>query len=73
MPQIVPNTPCVTPSGTIPGQENTFINGQATALLVASNYAHPETVTVSASLGVLIPPQFACLVSPYTPTGFGTH
>jgi hypothetical protein len=66
VPQIVPNTPCQTPTGQIPGQENTFINGQATALLVASNYAHPETVTVSASLGVLIPPSFACLTTPFT-------
>jgi hypothetical protein len=72
IPQIVPNTPCLTPSSSIPGQENTFINGQATALLVASSYARPETVTVSASLGVLVPPEFACLVSPYTPTSFGT-
>jgi hypothetical protein len=71
IPQIVPTTPCNPPSGTIPGQVNTFVNGQATALLVASSYARPEVVTVSASLGVLIPPEFACLVSPYTPVGFG--
>jgi len=73
IPQVTPNTPCLTPSGTIPGQANTFLNGQATALLVASSYAHPETVTVTASLGVLIPPSFACLVSPYVPSaGFST-
>ena len=73
IPLVQPNTPCVTPSSTIPGQVNTFINGQATALLVASSTAHPETVTVTASLGVLVPPSFACLVSPYVPTtGFGT-
>jgi hypothetical protein len=71
IPQIVPTTPCNPPSGTLPGQVNTFLNGQATALLVASSYARPEVVTVSASLGVLIPPEFACLVSPYTPVGFG--
>jgi hypothetical protein len=71
IPLVTPNTPCVTPSTTIPGQVNTFINGQATALLVASATAHPETVTVTASLGVLIPPAFACLVSPYLPSGFG--
>jgi hypothetical protein len=48
---------------------NTFINGQATALLVASSTGHPEVVTVTASLGVLIPPSFACLVAPYTSSG----
>jgi hypothetical protein len=72
IPLIQPQTPCITPSGTIPGQVNTFVNGQATALLVASSGAHPETVTVTASLGILVPPSFACLVSPYVPTlGFG--
>jgi hypothetical protein len=72
IPLIQPQTPCITPSGTIPGQVNTFVNGQATALLVASAGAHPETVTVTASLGILVPPSFACLVSPYVPTtGFG--
>jgi hypothetical protein len=62
----------MTPSGTIPGQANTFVNGQATALLVASSNAPTETVTVTASLGVLVPPSYACLVAPYVPTaGFG--
>lgn len=72
IPQVVPQTPCSPPSGSLPGQSNTFLNGQTTALLVASSYARPEVVSVSASLGVLIPPEFACLVSPYTPTGFGS-
>jgi hypothetical protein len=71
IPQIVPNVPCLTPAGTIPGQANTFINGQTTALLTASNYSHPETVTVSATLGVLVPPAYACEVAPYLPTAFG--
>jgi hypothetical protein len=69
IPLITPQTPCVTPSNGIPGQVNTFINGQATALLVASSTAHPEVVTVTASLGVLIPPEFACLAAPYLPSG----
>ena len=72
IPLVTPQTPCVTPSSTLPGQVNTFINGQATALLVASSTAHPEVVTVTAALGVLIPPSFACLVAPYTSSGFGT-
>jgi len=38
---------------------------------VASSYAHPEVVTVSAVLGVLISPEYACEVSPYTPVGYG--
>jgi hypothetical protein len=71
IPLVTPQTPCITPSGSIPGQVNTFINGQATALLVASPTAHPEVVTVTAALGVLIPPEFACLVSPYVSSGFG--
>ena len=72
MPQITPNTPCQVPTQQIPGQSGTFRNGQATALLVASPAAHPETVTVSASLGVLVPPSFACLVAPNLPPGFGS-
>jgi len=71
IPQIVPNAPCNPASGSIPGQSVTFLNGQTTALLVASSYAHPEVVTVSAVLGVLIPPEYACEVSPYTPVGYG--
>jgi hypothetical protein len=71
IPLITPQTPCVTPSSVIPGQVNTFVNGQATALLVASSTAHPEVVTVTAALGVLIPPEFACLVAPYASAGFG--
>jgi hypothetical protein len=71
-PQISPNTPCQVPTGQIPGQNTTFLNGQAAALLVASPTAHPETVTVTAALGVLIPPSFSCLVSPYLPGGYGT-
>ena len=72
IPQIIPNTPCNPASGSIPGQSVTFLNGQTTALLVASSYAHPEVVTVSAVLGVLVPPEYACEVSPYTPVGYGT-
>jgi hypothetical protein len=72
VPQITPNTPCQVPTGQIPGQNNTFLNGQASALLVASPTAHPETVTVTASLGILIPPSFSCLVAPNLPTAFGT-
>jgi len=72
IPQIVPNTPCNPASGSIPGQSVTFLNGQTTALLVASSYAHPEVVTVSAVLGVLVPPEYACEVSPYTPVGYGS-
>lgn len=71
VPIIQPNTPCQVPTAQIPGQNTTFLNGQASAVLVASPTAHPETVTVTAALGVLIPPSFACLVSPYLPTGFG--
>jgi len=71
IPQIVPNTPCNPASGSIPGQSVTFLNGQTTALLVASSYAHPEVVTVSAVLGALIPPEYACEVSPYIPVGYG--
>jgi hypothetical protein len=71
IPLVTPQTPCATPSSSVPGQVNTFINGQATALLVASTTAHPEVVTVTASLGVLIPPEFACEVAPYTTTGIG--
>jgi hypothetical protein len=72
IPLVTPQTPCTTPSSTVPGQVNTFVNGQATALLVASSTAHPEVVTVTASLGVLIPPAFACLTSPYLPNGYGS-
>jgi hypothetical protein len=73
IPQIVPNTPCNPPSGSIPGQSVTWLNGQTTALLVPASYAHPEVVTVSATLGVLVPPEYACEVSPYTPVGYGTQ
>jgi hypothetical protein len=73
IPLIQPQTPCQTPSSSFAGQANTFVNGQSTALLVAAPNAPKETVTISASLGVVVPPSFACLVSPYVPTlGFGT-
>jgi len=68
LPQIAPVSPCLVPSGTVPVQAFTFINGQASAVLVPSPNAHPETVTVTATLGVLIPPMYACEVSPYVPT-----
>jgi len=68
-PQYTAATPCQVPTGQIPGQNTTFLNGQASALLVASPTAHPETVTVTAALGVLIPPSFSCLVAPYVPQG----
>jgi hypothetical protein len=67
LPQIAPIAPCLTPSGTVPAQVFTFINGQASAILVPSPNAHPETLTVSATLGVLIPPMYACEVAPYLP------
>lgn len=66
IPQLLPGGPCATPSSSIPGQVNTFVNGQAAAVLVASPTAHPGPVTVTASLGVLIPPEFSCIVSPFT-------
>ena len=71
IPEITPSTPCNPASGTVPGQSVTWVNGQTTALLVASSYAQPEVVTVIATLGVLVPPEYACEVAPYLPVGYG--
>jgi len=67
IPQIAPNTPCDSPSGTIPGQSTTFLNGRTSALLVAYADSKAGVVPVSAVLGVVVPPEYSCLVSPYTP------
>lgn len=64
---------CTTPTAQIPASGTTFLNGQAAALVVASNSTGtvaaissgtPTPVTITASLGVFVPPSFACLVAP---------
>jgi hypothetical protein len=65
LPQLLPGGPCATPAAGIPGQVNTFVNGQASAVLVPSPTAHPGPVTVTATIGILVPPSFACLSAPY--------
>src|SRR5262249_13732416 len=74
IPQVGSVAPCAIPTSTVPGQALTWVNGQASALLLPSPSAHPETITVLASLGVYIPPMYACLVAPYLPQNsqFGT-
>jgi hypothetical protein len=60
---------CTTPTGQVPSQGFTFVNGQSAALVVASPGASAGPVTVTATIGVFVPPSFACFLSPFVPTG----
>jgi hypothetical protein len=70
IPQVSPFAPCQLPSTFLPGQVATFVNGQASAIVIPLPGAAPGPVTISASLNVEIPPSSACLVAPYVPSPF---
>jgi hypothetical protein len=67
-PALGPYPPCVIPSSTVPSQVTTFLNGTATALVTAGQNAGAGPVTVSASVGTMLPPNFLCSMAPYLPS-----
>ena len=67
LPQLSPLTPCQLPSATTPGENSTLVNGQASAIVASPAGSSPGPVTISASVGIAVPPAAACESAPYLP------
>ena len=67
IPGFNPFQPCQIPSSTAPSQITTFVTGQAVALVTAGANTPPGPVTISATVGMILPPNYLCSVAPFLP------